>query len=53
MNEASNDFSASRQGIQTIKMRLEYRGLDQLVLLDFSLTVKLPSHECVIRTGQP
>ena len=23
------------------------------ILLDFSLTVKAPPHECVIRTGQP
>ena len=25
----------------------------QLLLLDFSLTVKAAPHECVIRTGQP
>ena len=25
----------------------------EIVLLDFSLTVKAAPHECVIRTGQP
>ena len=30
-----------------------YVFLRILVLLDFSLTVKVAPHECVIRTGQP
>ena len=31
----------------------ECRFLLQLILFDFSLTVKVAPHECVIRTGQP
>ena len=37
------------QIIVCIKCKFVY----QVVLLDFSLTVKAAPHECVIRTGQP
>ena len=32
---------------------LHVAGKFQIVLLDFSLTVKSAPHECVIRTSQP